>query len=106
MVGIANDDQKRMLRPMMTAGAFRLIADELACVVEIDIRPTPLTSPAPATKADHFVVFGPLGERVIGRVNARKTAAAFDELDERCLCLLRPRLAVVVRDDQLVLFEL
>src|SRR5688572_23857358 len=106
MVGVANDDLKRMLRTMMPAAARRRIADDLAGLVEIDIRSALLVAAIPTADADHLVVFPPLAESIVRRMHDDKSAASFHVVHECRASFLRPRCAVVVREDDRILAEL
>src|SRR5438045_755576 len=85
MLGVTDGDLKGVLRAVMTAGAFGIVADKLAAIIEIDIGAAFLGPAAPAAKADHFVVLLPVGEGVVSRVDAGEAAAAFDVIDKGVL---------------------
>jgi hypothetical protein len=51
---------------------------------------------APTAEADHFVVGGPFGERVVSGVDGNEAAAVFHVVFEVGFGFVGPRLAVVI----------
>src|SRR5689334_1872521 len=106
MLFVADDDLEGVLRAVVAARPFARVADFLPFVVVIDIRPALLVAIAPAAEADHLVVFFPVAEGVVGRVDDDQPAAVLDIVDEVGLGLLRPARAVVIRDNNAIIGEL
>ena len=103
--GVADDDFECVLRAVAAAGARLRVADEVAPVVVIDVRPVFLGAAAPAAEADHPVVLEPARERVVGGMDRDEAPAVAHVFLERPLYRLWPLLAVVIADDHVVLVE-
>ena len=97
---------KFVLLAVVAALAGRLVANDVAHVVDVYMRPRFLIAAAPAADADDAVVLGPIGKAVVGGVHGDETAAARDEGFEIFFRAGGPTLAVVVADDDVVVGEL
>ena len=75
-------------------------------IAPANIRASLLGASPPAAKSNHFVVLGPVGEGVVGSMDAYKTATGTNEIGEGGLSLFGPGLTVVVRNDHIVVVEL
>src|SRR5690606_24721807 len=75
MLGIANDDAKRMLSTVMAAAASRLVADHLAIFAHEDVGASLLVPAAPSAEAGHLVVLFPIAEGVVRGMDHDEPAA-------------------------------
>ena len=104
MVRIPDVDRELVADTVAAALAWRVVVDEFA-VPETEVRPVAFGAVAPAADSDHLVVGRPLGKRVVGRMDRHERAAPSDERLEILHRGLAPRLAVVVRNHQVVVRE-
>ncbi len=90
---------------MRSPAAGTASVQNLFAVAPADHGAGSLVAIAPAADANHFVVFHPLRESIVRRVNADEAAAVLDEILERGLGCGTPISAVVVENDDAVFGE-
>ena len=76
MGGLANDDRERHALAVAARGPRHRVRDERVVAV-VPIGPRVFVARAPAADAEHLVVGSPAGKRVVGRMHADQSAAAF-----------------------------
>ena len=98
MFAVTDLDDELVLRAVASSSALVCVPNQLVAFVIVYIRAMFFCSSSPASEANHFIIFQPVRERVVGSVNTNETTAGANIFLESGLYLFRPVLTIVVAD--------